>query len=133
MKEVTYIGHKLTQEGTKPDNENVPAINDMPAPTDKKGVERLFGAFNYLGKFIPNLASVTEPITVLLQKDVEFQWPHEQDKTFQEIKIILIKNGGRTKTCTKACNYQLRCLTHRPRRSVATRWLSCDLCLKIPN
>ena len=40
VKEVTYIGHKLTQEGIKPDNEKVCAINDMPAPTDKKGVER---------------------------------------------------------------------------------------------
>ena len=42
MKEVTYIGHKRTQEGIKPDNENIPAIYDMPAPTDKKGVERLW-------------------------------------------------------------------------------------------
>ena len=46
MKEVTYIGHKRTQEGIKPDNENIPAINDMPAPADKKGVERLFGTVN---------------------------------------------------------------------------------------
>ena len=66
----------------------------MPAPTDKKGVERLLGTVNYFGKFIPNLATVTEPIRVLLRKDVEFQWSHEQDKAFQEIKIILTKNGG---------------------------------------
>ena len=90
VKEVTYIGHKLTQEGIKPDNEKVRAINDMPAPTDKKGVERLLGTVNYLGKSIPNL----EPIRVLLRKDVEFHWSHEQDKAFQEIKIILTKNGG---------------------------------------
>ena len=43
------------------------------APTDKRGVERLLGTVNYLGKFIPNLASVTEPIGVLLRKDIEFQ------------------------------------------------------------
>ena len=66
--EVTYmhIGHKLTQEGIKPDDEKVRAINDMPAPTDNKGVERFLGTVNYLGKFIPNLATVTEPIRVLL-------------------------------------------------------------------
>ena len=29
VKEVTYIGHKLTQEGIKPDDERVRAINDM--------------------------------------------------------------------------------------------------------
>ena len=87
MKEVTYIGHKLTQAGIKPNNEKVPAINDMPAPTDKKGVERLLGTVNYLGKFIPNLATVIKPIRVLLWKDVEFKWSHEQDKAFQEILL----------------------------------------------
>ena len=50
VKEVTYIGHKLTQEGIKPDDEKVRAINDMPAPTNKKGVETLHGTVNYLGK-----------------------------------------------------------------------------------
>ena len=43
VKEVTYIGHKLTQEGIKPDDVKVRAIEDMPTPTDKKGVERLLG------------------------------------------------------------------------------------------
>ena len=78
VKEVTYIGHKLTQEGIKPDDEKVRSINDMPAPTDKKGVERLLGTVNYLGEFISNLATVTEPIRVLLRKDIEFQWARKQ-------------------------------------------------------
>ena len=67
VKEFTYIGHKLTQERIKPDDEKVCAINNMPAQTDKKGVERLLGTVNYLGKFISNLANVTELITVLLR------------------------------------------------------------------
>ena len=69
-----HIGHKLTQEGIKPDDEKVRAINDMPASTDNKGVERFLGTVNYLGKFIPNMATVTEPIRVLLRKVIEFQW-----------------------------------------------------------
>ena len=31
---------------------------------------------------------------MLLRKDVDFQWSHEQDKAFQEIKNILTKDGG---------------------------------------
>ena len=83
VKQVTFISHKVTQEEIKPDDKKLRAIKDMPAPTDKKGVERLLGTVNYLGKFIPNLASVTEPIVVLLQKDIEFQWSHQQVKAFQ--------------------------------------------------
>ena len=117
---MTYIGHKLTQEGIKPDDEKVYAIKDIPAPTDKKGVERLLGAVNYLGKFIPNLASVAEPIRVLLRKNIEFQWSHEQDKAFQEIKSVFTENGG-TKTIS---NHHLQCLTYRPWRSLSARQLS---------
>ena len=94
VKEVTYIGHKFTQEGIKPDDEKVRAVKDIPTPTDKKGLERLLGTVNYLGKFIPNLASVTEPIRVLRRKDIEIQWSHEQDKAFQKIKSVLTENGG---------------------------------------
>ena len=94
VREVTYIGHKLTQEGIKPDDEKVRAINNMPAPTDKKGVESLLGTVNFLGKFIPNLATVTEPIRLLLRKDIEFQWSHEQEKALHDIKSILTKDGG---------------------------------------
>ena len=57
-------------------------------------MERLLGTVNYLGKFIPNLATVTAPIRVLLRKDIEFQWSHKQDEAFQEIKNILSKDGG---------------------------------------
>ena len=66
----------------------------MAAPTDKKGVERLLGTVNYLGKFIPNLAIIIQPIRTLLRNDTDFQWSFEQDKAFQEIKNILRKEGG---------------------------------------
>ena len=42
------------------------------------------------------LATVTELAGVLLQKEIEFLWSHEQDNAAEEIKIVLIitKNGG---------------------------------------
>ena len=80
VKEVTYIAHKLTQEGIKPDDEKIRAISDMPAPTDKKGVERLLGS----GKFIPNLAAVTEPVRVLLKTTLNFSGHMNKTKHFRK-------------------------------------------------
>ena len=54
--EVTYIGHKLTPQGVHADPEKVKAIMEMPASSDKKGVERLLGTINYLVKFIPGMS-----------------------------------------------------------------------------
>ena len=50
MTEVTYLGHKLTEEGVKPDETKVDAVINMPAPNDKQGVQRLLGKVNYLSK-----------------------------------------------------------------------------------
>jgi len=74
----------VTQEGIKPDDVKVGAIEDMPAPTDKKGVERLLGTANYLGKFIPNLATVTEPIRVLRERTLLFNGHMNKTKPFKK-------------------------------------------------
>ena len=87
--EVTYIGHILNDKGIQPDPEKVRAIQDMPPPVDKKGVERLLGTINYLAKFIPNMSTVTHPMRTLLKSDVTFAWEEPQRKSFSEIKQIL--------------------------------------------
>jgi hypothetical protein len=76
----------------KPDDSKIKAIQDMPAPSSKKDVERLLGTVNYLAKFVPNLASITAPIRELLKKDIEFYWAHEQIKAFETLKKSLPDN-----------------------------------------
>lgn len=50
----TYLGEKLSEAGVQPDPEKMRAIAEMPAPEDKKDLQRALGLVNYLGKFIPN-------------------------------------------------------------------------------
>ena len=49
VSEVTYIGHTLNAKGIQLDIMKVyKAIQNMPAPKDKQGVERLLDTVNYL-------------------------------------------------------------------------------------
>ena len=80
----------LTPQGVHPDPEKVKAIMEMPAPSDKKGVERLLGTINYLAKFIPDMSTKTLPTRDLLKRDVVFEWVLPQDRAFQEIKETLL-------------------------------------------
>ena len=59
--EVTFIGHVTTDQGLRVDPAKVRAIIEMPAPTDKAGVQRLLGLAQYLSKFLPRLSNITKP------------------------------------------------------------------------
>ena len=71
---VRFMGHILTAEGFKPDPAKVAAILEMPEPNDVTALKRFLGMVNYLSKYLPRLAEVTEPLRKLDNKDVEFDW-----------------------------------------------------------
>ena len=58
--EVKYIGHIISREGIRPDPDKVKDIMNMPAPKDKKAVQRLLGMVTYLGSYIQNLSEITK-------------------------------------------------------------------------
>ena len=90
--EITYLGHKLTENGIVPDPSKVEAISKMPPPLDKQGVQRVLGMVNYVAKFIPNVSAATAPLRALLQKDIEWQWGTEQQESFERIKQLLVNS-----------------------------------------
>lgn len=90
LKEVSYMGHRVTADGLKIDPEKTKAIRDMPVPTDKLGVQRLLGMVNYVQKFAPKLAEITTPLRELIKKGNEFRWEeHIHGKALEEIQQIL--------------------------------------------
>ena len=84
--EVKYIGHIITPEGLKPDPEKIVAITQMPAPADKKGIQRFLGMVTYLARYIPNLSEKTHHLRTMLHKDKVFCWNFEQQKAFDDLK-----------------------------------------------
>ena len=46
--EVKYMGHVFTSQDLKADPEKIQAVLNMPAPEDRKGVQRILGLVNYL-------------------------------------------------------------------------------------
>lgn len=87
--QVSFLGHLLTDHGIKADPEKVEAIGKMPPPEDLEGVRRLAGTINYLSEFLPKLATVMEPINMLMRKDVPFQWAKAQQKAFAQVKELV--------------------------------------------
>ena len=91
--EVPYIGHVLTSNRLKPDPSKVQAVEEMPSPADKPALLRFLGMVNYMSKFIPNLADLTQPLRELLHKEVEWHWSERQEKAFRAIKEKLTSDA----------------------------------------
>ena len=87
--EIKYIGHILSKDGLKADPDKIKAVLDMPAPTDKKGLERFNGMIQYLAKFIPNLSEISAPIRKLCEGNVAWHWDSEQEDSFNKLKKLV--------------------------------------------
>lgn len=62
------------------------AISEMPAPTDKAGVQRLLDLVQYLSKFLPRLSDITKPMRELTQNDVQWTWGTAQEASLEALK-----------------------------------------------
>ena len=87
--EITFLGHKVSCNGLMPDPMKVEAILNMDPPTDVAGIQRLAGMVNYLGKFLPNLSDVMEPLRQLTHNNVEWRWTGVHDNTVCKIKKLI--------------------------------------------
>ena len=85
-KEVPFIRHVATDKGLCVDPVKVTAITDMPAPTDKAGVQLLLGLAQYLNKFLPCLSDITKPLCELTQNDIQWFWGKAQQVAFDALK-----------------------------------------------
>ncbi|KAF0723562.1 Uncharacterized protein FWK35_00028038 [Aphis craccivora] len=68
---VKCLGLLFDNKGISIDTDRTGAIKSLKEPTSKKELQRLFGFINYVRKFVPNLAEMSDPLRNLLKKDVE--------------------------------------------------------------
>ena len=87
---VTFLGHKFSKEGVRPDPAKVKAIVEMSAPTSVHELQQILRMINYIGMFIPNLATMMKPMNDLLKKDTQWSWGPAQKKSFEEVKQALV-------------------------------------------
>lgn len=90
MKEVKYMGHIFNEDGIKTCPDRIKAITEFPQPTNVKELQRFLGMVNYVGKFVQNLATITEPLRELLEKKIAWHWNERQEQSFKQLKSALI-------------------------------------------
>jgi len=99
---VMFLGHILSARGIEADPGKIKAITEMPTPKDAADVKRFVGMVNYVGKFSPRIAELTQPLRDLLKTDTDWVWGSAQQRAFDELrKELSSPNCWHSKACTE--------------------------------
>jgi dUTPase len=91
QKEVTYLGHVISNGEVKPDPEKTKLIDTYPVPKSIKDVRSFVSLASYYRRFVKNFAQVTKPLTQMLEKGKEFHWSMDCQHAFDVVKEKLGK------------------------------------------
>ncbi|UYV71117.1 K02A2.6-like, partial [Cordylochernes scorpioides] len=112
-KTITVLGHEVSENGIRPDQEKIRAVRDFATPRSLKEVRSFLGLSSYYRRFIPNYAHLAQPLNDLLKKDSAFNWNQEEQNAFEALKSALISEpalghfdySSPTEIHTDASNY----------------------------
>lgn len=89
QRQLRFLGHLIDKDGIRPDPDKVEAIQQLPPPSNVQELKRILGMVNYLGRYIPNLSTVGQPLYELLKDKNIWTWGHTQQAAFEHIKELL--------------------------------------------
>lgn len=89
-KEVLYLGHKITKDGLKPNDDKIKTILDYPLPKTTTEIKSFLGLIGYYRKFIKDFAKMTQPLTNCLKKRNKIVIDQSYIDAFNKCKELLV-------------------------------------------
>ncbi|MCP4487561.1 MAG: hypothetical protein GY820_09630 [Gammaproteobacteria bacterium] len=84
-----YLGYKVTSKGILPCTEKIKTLSEAPYPEDKDKLIAFLGAVNYYSSFLPNMATIIEPLNKLRAKEARWTFGSAEKAAFDELKRLL--------------------------------------------
>ena len=86
---VSFLGLIVDAKGVSPTEAKLKAVQEIPAPKSVTELRSFLGLINYYHRFVPNIATILEPLHELLRKNQTWHWTEKQENSFKKIKSIL--------------------------------------------
>ena len=90
-KEITFLGHRISNEGKSPKWKDISKIIDFPVPRSVKGIESFLGCLNFYRKYIPNFAGLAACLYEVKDEDFTPELPEIPTKAFNELKRRMLQ------------------------------------------
>ncbi|XP_055714231.1 uncharacterized protein K02A2.6-like [Phlebotomus papatasi] len=108
--EIVFLGHRISGKGIKPAEDKISSIKSFREPQTREELRSFLGLVNYVGRFIKDCATVTDPLRQLIHQGVDFLWEEKHRKAFETLKDMIstpetlsyFDNGRRTRVIADA-------------------------------
>ncbi len=87
---VTFLGHVVSEEGTKLDPGKVDAVMHFPIPKTVTNIRSFLGLTRYYRNYVRGYSRLAAPLFELTKKDVAFVWNSDYHQAFEALKIALV-------------------------------------------
>lgn len=91
MNKLIFMGILLSEKGIGPTEERVRAVTEAREPENDTEVRSFLGLVGYSSRFIPQFATLSEPLRSLTRKDTPFRFGPEQKQAFSALKAELAR------------------------------------------
>ncbi len=91
-KEVKFLGHRVSKDGIRLDEDKVKAVQELTPPKTVREVQCLLGSLNFYRKFIKGFSFLASPLYNLLKKGTKFLWTEDCSRSFTALKKALISS-----------------------------------------
>ena len=91
VRELIYLGHRITTSGIMSLESRVTAVSDFSVPTKNVGLQRFLGMVNYYRRFMPRLADKLHPLHDATKvKGQAVEWTTKCQSAFLATKLALV-------------------------------------------
>ncbi|XP_055588760.1 uncharacterized protein K02A2.6-like [Uranotaenia lowii] len=85
VEQLEILGYNVSAAGISPSEEKISAIRNFRQPETREEVRSFLGLINFVGQFIPDLSTRTEPLRRFMRGDVE-TFGEDQVRAFDELR-----------------------------------------------
>ena len=90
--QVSFFGHQWSAKGLSPYPKKIAAVKKMNLPRDLETMRSFLGLVNYLNRFSPHLAELSEPLRETCRQNMEFELNESVCVAFSRTKEEISKN-----------------------------------------
>ena len=90
VREGIVLGRRVSEHGIEVDKAKIDVIEQLPPPTNIKGIRRFLGHAGFYRRFIKDFSQIARPLTSLLANDVPFNFDDECLNSIHFLKRALV-------------------------------------------